>query len=81
MNSSSNSNYPSISLDTLVAFLRDQVVTPHLFGVVQLSFQSGQLQSVRVERTLKAADFSRSDRTDVTPRLVKGTSNDRTSQQ
>lgn len=59
-----------IPLDTLVAYLRD-IASQRFFGTIQLSYQSGQLQSVRAERTLKSADITS---------LVKGNSNGRTSQ-
>jgi hypothetical protein len=59
-----------IPLDTLVAYLRD-IASQRFFGTIHLSYQSGQLQSVRAERTLKSADLTS---------LVKGNPNARSSQ-
>jgi hypothetical protein len=45
------------SLDTAFAYIRD-LISKRYFGVIQLSFQSGQLTHVRQDQSLKPADLS-----------------------
>jgi len=59
-----------IPLDNLIAYLRG-IASQRWFGTIQLSYQSGQVQSVRAERTLKSTDLTS---------LVKGNSNGQSSQ-